>query len=659
MRTILYAGVGLLAVLAAGCSPSAQDTVAVASQADNFLLTDNHGRAMELRRLHDASAVVLVSQANGEAASRAAAKTLAGLQADYPGAEFFMLNSQIADDRAAIAAEAEAEGFTVPVLDDNLQLVGESLGISRAGQALVIDPKTWNVVYSGSADGVGAVLASLTSGEVVEASLDAGDGAKIDFPARANRAAFAEISYSGTIAPILEAKCVTCHQPGGIGPFAMTDYNIIKGFSPMIRETIRTRRMPPWHPDPEVGAFKHAQGLSDEESLALVHWIEAGSPRGEGEDPLALAQHQAPEWPLGEPDMVVDIPAYDVPASGVVEYQYPYVAIGNDKGRWVKATTFMPGDRQSVHHILAGYMSETPKPGQPSTTLWEASYGDFAVGGSAFQTPENVGIYLPPGGSMGFQMHYTTYGKAATDHSRMGLYFYPEGETPELKLRQHILADAFIELPANARDHKEVAYSTFNADAVMHSIFLHTHVRGQSARVDMLTPDGKTTTLINVPRYDFNWQRIYEFETPVQIPAGSKIVATYHYDNSVRNPSNPDPNSKVTWGDQTWEEMHYTTIYYRWADETVANPISAETQAQRLSRRDVVGLLDDNFNDKVEKDELRGAMAARLGASFDMIDANGDGGIDNAELAAVAAKVPLFSGAPPTRAQGPTSGGAP
>lgn len=646
MKKSLLACVALAVAAAAvaGCSSSATEAVQVAAKAENFQLTDHNGRAMELRRLHDVDAIVLVSQANGDATSRAAAAALSELQASHAGVAFFMINSSLEDDRAAITAEAEAQGFTVDVLDDHLQLVGESLGVTRTGQTFVINPKTWDVIYSGPVDGAEQALASLASGEVIEAAHSAGNGAEIAFPQRANLAAHAEISYADTIAPILEAKCVTCHQDGGIGPFAMTDYNVVKGFAPMIRETIRTERMPPWHPDPTVNAFKHAQGLSDEQKLNLVHWIEAGAPRGEGEDPLALAERDAPEWPLGEPDLVVNIPAYDVPASGVVDYQYPAVEIGNETGRWVKAATFLPGDRQSVHHILAGYMPEIPASGRGSTSEWESSYGDYAVGGNPFQTPADSGIYLPANGAMGFQMHYTTYGKAATDNSRMGLYFYPEDEQPRLKMRQHIIADAFIELPANTDDHKEVAYATFGADAVMHSIFLHTHVRGKSAQVDLITPDGEMTTVVNVPRYDFNWQRIYEFEEPVNIPAGSKLVTTYYYDNSVRNPANPDPDETVVWGAQTWEEMHYSTIYYRWADETVAQPISDEVQDQRLPRRALIGLLDDDFDGKVQQSELRGAMAARLGPRFDALDANKDGGIDGTELAVIASSLALFSG---------------
>ncbi len=631
-RHLLAASAACLSLLAA-CAGATDETVAIPERAENFLLPDHTGFGVELHRMHDARAIVLASHVNGDEASANAASALAALQDGHPGVEFLLLDSSLEDSRAEIAAEAKAQKINLPILDDSLQLVGESLGVTRTGQAFIIDPATWSIVYSGPADQQlsDALTAHLSGGEIAERVV-AASGARIAFPERAARAEHINISYADDVAPILEARCVSCHQDGGIGPFAMTDYSVVKGFAPMIREAVRTGRMPPWHPDPEVGEFKHDYSLTAEQKRTLVHWVEAGAPRGEGEDPLAAIEHAAVEWPLGEPDMEIEIPAYDVPASGVIEYQYPNAKLANDKGRWVRASTLLPGDRQSVHHILAGYMSKEPPAGRPSTGAWEASYGEYAVGGESFTVPDGLGIYLPPEGLMGFQMHYTAYGKAATDNSKMGLYFYPEDEEPEFIMHHKVIGDTFIELPPNENRHTEIAYTAFSHDATLYSVFLHTHIRGQAARFDLLLPDGEQRTLINLPRYDFNWQRTYEFAEPVLVPAGSKLVATYTYDNSVRNPANPDPNERVLWGDQTFEEMHYTSIYYRWMDETVANPI--ENESERLGGRfNLVGMLDDNLDDKIQLAELRGRLVPALAPRFADFDADEDGGLDKLELA--------------------------
>jgi mono/diheme cytochrome c family protein len=535
------------------------------------------------------------------------------------------------------------------VLDDDLQLVGEQLGVAYAGQAFVIDPVTRQVLYAGPVDASGArtrakgylaeALRDVTGGRTPAVMKVAGKGAAIAFPERGRKALHQSISYSKDVAPILEAKCVVCHQEGGIGPFAMSSYSVVKGFAPMIRESIRTDSMPPWHPDPTVGKFAHDQSLSDEQIRTIVHWVEAGAPRGEGADPLATTPHVAPEWPLGKPDLVLDIPSYKVPASGVVEYQYPATVNPLTENRWVRAATLMPGDRRSVHHILAGYMSKPPAAGGRNTMAWESSYGEYAVGGQSFTVPDDIGIMLPAGGSMGFQLHYTPYGKEAVDSSKMGLYFYPAGVTPKKIMRHFVIADPYIELPANTDFHKEVAYTKFPKDAVLHSVFLHTHYRGQAARFDLVAPDGKTTTLINLPRYDFNWQRTYDFETPVAIPAGSKLVATYWYDNSVRNPGNPNPNETVIWGDQSWEEMHYTSIYFRWTDETTDKPADAMPIMNQMRS---IGILDDNLNEKIEEAELRGSLGTALRPRFAELDVDKDGALGPMELRAAAQYLPRF-----------------
>jgi hypothetical protein len=664
MKTkILAAGVAAVALAAAVAGSALADKAGEGPQvplkADNFRLVDHTGFAQELSRLVDVKAIVLVTQVNGDKDSRRAAKVVEQIKANNPGVEFLMLNSSLKDDRAAMVAEAEAQGYTIPVMDDDLQLVGEQLGVSYAGEAFVLEPKTLKVLYHGPVDAAGAskkakgylaeALASVSAGKPVAVKEVAGKGAKIAFPERDRLAQHRAISYAADIAPILEAKCVVCHQEGGIGPFAMKDYATVKGFAPMIREAIRTDRMPPWHPDSPAGTFKHEASLSNDQIKKIVHWVEAGAPRGDGPDPLAAVERKAPEWPLGQPDLIVDIPAFKLPAAGEIAYQYPAAANPLTEGRWVKATTIMPGDYRGVHHILAGYMPKMPANGRAAIGGgWDNAYGEYAVGGESWTVPDKLGVYLPPNGAMGFQMHYTPYGKEAVDNSKMGFYFYPKGETPERIMRHYVISDNLIELPPNTDKHKEVAYTKFPKDALLHSVFLHTHYRGLAGKLDIVRANGSSETLINLPRYDFNWQRTYEFIKPVPVKAGDKLVATYLYDNSVRNAANPDPNDTVIWGDQSWEEMHYTSIYFEWLHETAAKPDDAipEMRAGRM-----MGMLDDNLDEKIELAELKGRGAAMLKPRFAQLDVNKDGGIDATELQAAGGMFSAF-GARPAAATG-------
>src|SRR6185503_4155279 len=167
---------------------------------------------------------------------------------------------------------------------------------------------------------------------------------------------------------------------------------------------------------------------------------------------------------------------------------------------------------------------------------------------------------------------------------------------------------------------------------ILHTAVVHAHYRGTYSKLEVLSPDGKRETILNVPFYDFNWQRMYEFDKPITIKAGSKVIATYIYDNSKRNPANPDPSKEIVWGDQSFEEMFYTSLRYRWADETVANQLPAYDQELQQSR--LMGMMDDNLDEKLQKDELKGQFAQLASApgTFELGDANKDGGIDQAEL---------------------------
>jgi hypothetical protein len=433
---------------------------------------------------------------------------------------------------------------------------------------------------------------------------------------------------------------VACHEEGGIGPFAMKDYAAVKGFSPMIREVIRTDRMPPYHADPHIGKFSDDKRLTAEETKTLVHWVEAGAPRGDGPDPLGAVQHVAKEWPLGKPDLIISVPAYTIPASGVVDYQRPAVANQMPEGKWVRASTVKPGSRQGVHHLLTGWMAEMPADGRSSETKWAASLGaGYAVGAESSIMPANTGTYLPAGGAIGFQAHYTPFGKEAVDKSQIALYFYDK--PPELIMHSIVVIDNTISIPANDGHHQEIAYVEFPHDALLYSAFPHAHYRGYASDLWLQTPDGQKKRILAMPRYDFNWQREYSFAEPLKIPAGSKLIAHYWYDNSKSNPHNPDPKIEVTWGEQSSQEMLFTQLEFRWMDETAAHQIDSE--ARFLDGR-LMGFIDKDLDGKISKSELRGQIGKMILAQWDGIDTNHDGLIDKAELKAGQGKLQMFGG---------------
>lgn len=620
----------LIGLSANATSPAAQSGPAANVKVDNFRLVTASGRSEDLYRYKDAKAVVVVMHAVGSPEFQKIAPALKTMAATYgaQGVKVMLLNSTAKDSRDAVLADIQSMGLDLPVLMDDNLLVGDQMGATRVSEAFVIDPKTWRVAYHGplASEPVDAVIA----GKPVAVASAPVAGALINFPDRSAKAqaAFKKISYSKDIVPILEEKCIACHEQGGIAPFAMTDYASVKGFAPMIRETIRTDRMPPWDVDPKVGHFKDDKSLTPAQIKTLVRWVEAGAPRGDGPDRLAMTKHVAPEWPLGKPDLVIEIPAYKIPATGIVDYQYPVMDNPLTEGRWVKASTARVQQRQGVHHILSGYIP----PGQSKLggmANWGGSVGGYTVGMESIVQPKDIGTYIPAGGAIGYQMHYTPFGKEVNSTQQIGLYFYKKGELPKLMMRENTIVQSFIKIPANAEAHEETAYLDFPHDALLYSAVVHAHYRGTYSNLRIRYPDGKEKMLLNVPKYDFNWQRMYEFAEPIKVPAGSKLVATYLYDNSKRNPANPDPSKEVVWGEQSFEEMFFTQLRYRWVDETAAKQTNYDDDMMRTR---LIGMMDPNMDGKIQINELKGPLGDQIRPRFALADANKDGGIDAKEF---------------------------
>ena len=571
MRDLRHFGLGVAALF---CVSRSVLALGPGDVVDDFRLNDQSGQSHELYYLSDMKAVVLLAAGNGCAASRAAAKALSAMRERYQpqGVEFLAIDSNLKDTPDSIAKELKADGTGLPVLTDELQLIGESLGLARNGEVLIINPQNWKVIYRGAAEKgashyVAAALdAALAGGPVKVAQSDAA-GCNIVMPERERRSAHAKISYEKTIAPMLSAHCVACHREGGIAPWQMSSYDMVRGFSPMIREVVRTKRMPPWHADPHYGVFSNDRSLTAEETKTLVHWIEAGSPRGGGNDPLTEVKKDWPVWALGTPDLVVNLPKFDVPATGVIPYQMWTVDNPLDHDVWVRAVDFLPGARSNLHHIIATIGGEMA-PGEKRDST-DGSLADYVPGSEPLQIPPESGILLKKGAKFGFQAHYTVNGKPVTDVTQMGLYFMDK--PPQYRYRAAIMANPRIKIPANTKAYTNDAVYKFDREVLVYSLHPHAHFRGAAAEFVAQYPDGHEEVLLNVPRYEFNWQTTYELKTPIVLPAGTAVKYSMTYDNSTQNKANPDPNRVVPWGQQTWDEMLFGVIRFRYLTQD-ANP---------------------------------------------------------------------------------------
>jgi hypothetical protein len=404
-------------------------------------------------------------------------------------------------------------------------------------------------------------------------------------------------TFTKDVAPILYKNCVSCHRPGEIAPMSLLTYQDARPWAKAIRDEVSERNMPPWHADAPKGTFHNERGLTDAERDTLVQWVNGGARQGDPKD-LPRPPAFTDGWQIGKPDLVLEMQEdYKVPADGIVQYEYFYIATNFTEPKYVQAIEVRPGNREVVHHVLVNYRAKpdmqrapvlqfnqeqsqfppsTPglrprrnDPGMPGRLL-----ATYAPGTNPQVLPGGTALRLEAGGVLQLQMHYTTTGEAATDRTKVGLIFSKEPAPREIRVSQFL--NTTLNLPAGASDISVDAEVSFVQDATVWGIFPHTHLRGKRWEYKLIQPDGAVKPILSVPRYDFNWQTYYMFREPLQIAKGSKIVSTAWYDNSAANKANPDPKVDVKWGDQTWEEMQYTGILFSPAQVPVTSEAARE-----------------------------------------------------------------------------------
>ena len=554
--------------------------VQAAERIGDFSLLDQEGNFHRLSRYSDHEAVVLLSEGGNCATFNNSVTRFAELNDQYGDQyKFLMMDATGTLDRDAVVHRAEAYGTNIPVLMDESQVISELLGVTSIGEVTVVGTKGFQVLFRGSADGLSEVLESGNFGNLSNdiANSDGGCQIQIDEGRSGNKST---ASYVNDIAPVLIDRCVNCHREGGVAPFAMNNYLTVKGWSPMIKEVLMTKRMPPGQIDPHIGDVKNSRVLAPTEMQNLVHWIEAGSPRGTGNDPLESYNWPESKWPLGEPDVIVKIPAQEVPATGVMDYIWVDSGYQLPEDRWVKGADLIPGDRGVVHHILARAIppgANGPTLGICPSPCEDGERGSaeaagvglpaYIPGNNARFFDEGTGRHLEAGSRLVFQMHYTTNGRATLDESEFGLYFYDEGFTPTGQINSGgVLVNSF-EIPPQVGDFEVRQISRpIEKDAYLLDFYAHMHLRGKRMRFTAIYPDGSTEPLISMPNYDFNWQMTYELENPKFVPAGTKIEVVGAFDNSELNPYNPDPTKSVRWGDQSFEEMFIGNYSLKYAE---------------------------------------------------------------------------------------------
>jgi hypothetical protein len=372
-------------------------------------------------------------------------------------------------------------------------------------------------------------------------------------------------------AKIVETRCLGCHQPGGIAPMAFDSSQAIRPWAKAMQKSILKGTMPPWHADEASSQhLARVRALNPTEKATLLDWLAAGAPSSE---PFLLKPQKAPKgWQIGQPDLILRIPDFPVPASGILQYTFLVSKLNLDQDQWISAAEWKIDQPQVVHHINAfvrppgsSYVKDAPagkmyvaskdERAARRTGEREIDRRELLLGYEPGYVPQTWGAgrakLIKAGSDMVFEIHYTANGKSTVDSSELGIYF---AKAPP---RERVLtispADSNLEIPPGDSNYKSNVTATLLDDAKLVSLQPHMHLRGKAYKIELEAPQ---TTLLNVPVYDFNWQTTYFLKDPLPLKKGTVISCTAWFDNSPNNRFNPDPTKTITWGDQSWEEMN-------------------------------------------------------------------------------------------------------
>jgi hypothetical protein len=420
---------------------------------------------------------------------------------------------------------------------------------------------------------------------------------------RAAECADKKVTFSKDVAPIFQAKCQSCHEPGSIAPMPLMTYQDARPWAKSIQARVAARQMPPWHIEKSVGVqkFKNDMSLSDEQIDTIVAWVEQGAVQGDTADlppprpPTTTLYWQAERDGYGPPDFVVKSPEYKMPAVSQDQWWRPTpVDIpGLIEPRWVRMVEIRPSNlqgRKILHHSIAHLvLKDDPDavnrgiasgrrrgPDDPQDLVDQRpNLMEWAIGKGYDRYPDDTGKLILPGETIQWDQHVHAVGEEVTAGSELGIWLYPKGQEP--KHRIYLVpftglknGTAGLDIPPNSIAHTE-GFTVLKENTVITNFQPHFHLRGKAMQVEAILPDGSSQIISYVENFNFNWMTnyIYADDAAPAFPKGTVIHVTAYYDNTTANKDNPDPNQWVGYGDRTVDEMAHAwmNIYYLSDDE--------------------------------------------------------------------------------------------
>ena len=406
------------------------------------------------------------------------------------------------------------------------------------------------------------------------------------------KAADAPVTFAKDVLPILQKNCQSCHRPGQIAPMSLLTYDEARPWARAIKTKVESRQMPPWFADPQHGRFTNDRSLSQAEIEKVVKWADGGAVQGNPVDAPPAIQWPADGWQI-TPDIIVKGPEFRVPAKvdrNVIEWVTMVIPSGFTKDTWVTSLEIKPSDLAVTHHLCITFRphrpdvkyyvmnwTEAPRDADgvvlksdgtvSSAGTLPVAGGQGAGTGGGFSCyvpgvqaddyrPYHAAKLIPANSDITVQVHYTPTGKDVVDRPLIG---FTVAQTPPEK--QWISYGISAGGPKFAIPPNEGNYSSppmdaeFTTDVELVQMMPHMHLRGKDMTYHLIYPDGRDQIILNVPKYDFNWQIVYQPMTPIRIPKGTRVHVDAHYNNSPSNKFNPDPSRTVYIGRMTWEEM--------------------------------------------------------------------------------------------------------
>ncbi len=414
------------------------------------------------------------------------------------------------------------------------------------------------------------------------------------------------VTFSKNIAPLLQQKCQVCHRTGSIAPMPLLTYEQVKPYAPLIKMRVQARTMPPWHIDKTVGIqeFKNDRSLTVEEINTLSAWVDAGAPQGDPKDlPAPVDWPGGKAWQLakqfGEPDLVVRSEPYSVMAKGQDKWWRPVTETGLTEARWVRAIEVKPsypGGRKSVHHVLTlleqnehgitNLASTATHSGRMSAGL----FMEWAVGKTGEVFAPDAGKLMLPGAKIRWEVHYFATGEELKDDKvELGVWFYAKDFVPKNRtiLRMfNAASNSELDIPPGQNSMVQEFY-VLPAPARLENFQPHMHMRGKSMSMEAIYPDGKREVLSMVSNFQWRWHVNYIFADGAAplLPKGTVLAFTAWHDNSAANPSNPDPEQWVGWGDRTVDEMAHAWVDVTYLEQADFDRLVAERKAKATAGR--------------------------------------------------------------------------